>query len=318
MNNRFSDMSCFVVVAESATFTEAARKLGVAKSSVSYRMAVLEKRLGVRLLDRGRKTVLTREGQFYYEKALKVLEEVKAVEESIANSPYDLKGIVRVSMPVTFSDYFSPMLARFSVLYPNVLLDIDGTDKHISFRNDDYDVAIRMGVNDDHSLIVKRIAENEIVMCASPAYIEQKGIPRNPYDLKGHEGIIYRHRLMQGGWKLRFDGRDEFFKIRTRLVSDNALMMLSATLEGVGISLLPRFLISDLIKDGKLVKLLPDCTVDGGDVSVAYRLVHRENSRVKALVDFLCREIEKLVTSGESLRFNGSYMNGLGQRWMDG
>lgn len=308
MHNSVSDMDCFVIVAESSTFTEAAKKLGVAKSSISYRMAVLEKRLGVKLLDRGKKTILTREGRFYYERALKILEEVKGIEEAIANNPYDLKGVIKISIPVTFSDYISPILARFAALHPNVLLDIDSTDKHISFRNDDYDVAVRVGVNTDQSLIVKKIAKNKIVMCASPSYIALKGVPANPHDLREHDGIIYKNRLMQGGWRIRVDERDELFKIKTRLISDSALAMLSATLEGVGISLLPQFLVRDLIKNGRLIRLLSDCSIDGGEVSIAYRSVHRGNARIKALVSFLGEEIGSIIESDEHLRFNEYFL----------
>ncbi|HCG0896084.1 LysR family transcriptional regulator [Pseudomonas aeruginosa] len=304
MHNSVSDMSCFIIVAESITFTEAAKKLGVAKSSISYRMAVLEKRLGIKLLDRGRKTTLTREGAVYYERAVKVLEEIKSIEESIKNSYSNLRGVIKVSIPVTFSEYISPILSSFAVQHPHVFLDVDSTDKHVSFREEDYDVAVRVGVNTDHSLIVRKVARNSIYMCASPAYIKLHGTPVTPYDLKDHDGVLYKNRLMQGGWRIGFNGRDELFKVRSRLISDNALVMLSATLDGIGISLLPQFLVRNFIKDGRLVRVLSDCIIDAGDVSVAYRAVHRDNARVKALVNFLVKEIERIIVSGGRVEYN--------------
>lgn len=290
--NKFVEMQLFVTVVDAGSMSEAARRLGSPKSVVSERLQQLERRLGIALLVRGRKMGITDPGQVFYAHCVRILAQVCEAEDAVLDAQASMRGQLRVAAPMAASvRYLGPMLARFAARYPDLRMEIDLSDRYVNMHDENYDVAIRMGNLQDSTLVARPITVNRHLVCASPAYLAARGMPRDPADLSEHDGLLYGNREPQGTWQLMVKGKLDSFRIRSRLCTDSGHQLLEAAKAGLGLAILPTFLAADAIAAGELQIVLPACSPSGGAVSAIYRQSHRASPKIRTLVDFLAEQI---------------------------
>ena len=284
--NPFEDMRIFCQVMDSGSFTAAADQLGLSKQFVSRRLMQLEERLGVRLLNRStRRLDVTPLGQSYYESALRLLGEVEQVEQGIAGQTTEPRGTIRVSAPLSFAlAHLGCLLPLFLQRYREVTVEVDLSDRPVDLLGEGYDLALRIGTLEDSTLIARRIASIRRVYCASPAYLEERGTPLRPEELHAHDCLPYGHgRQVQ--W--RFKGKLQALSVSGRMRVNNGDLLRDTAIAGLGVTYLPTFIVSEALKDGRLVKVLEDFAPEALTLSAVYPQ-HRQSSRpVQALVEFL-------------------------------
>ena len=284
--NPFEDMRLFCQVMESGSFTAAAEQLGLSKQFVSRRLIQLEDRLGVRLLNRStRRLDVTPLGQSYYESALRLLGEVEQVEQGIAGQNSEPRGTIRLSAPLSFAmAHLGCLLPLFLRQHPQVCVEVDLRDRPVDLSGEGYDRVLRIGTLEDSTLIARRIAAIERVYCASPDYLALRGTPLKPEDLTTHDCLPYGHgRQVQ--W--RFKGKVQALSVSGRMRVNNGDLLRDTAIAGLGVTYLPTFIVSEALKDGRLVKVLEDFAPEALTLSAVYPQ-HRQSSRpVQALVEFL-------------------------------
>ena len=286
---QFKEMQNFVRVVEAGSISKAAEQLGVAKSGVSRRLAELESRLGVRLLNRTtRRSSLTEAGQAFYTGAKKLLGDVSELNSATADTDALLEGTLRLAVPLSFGlCHLSPAIDEFLAAHPELTINIDFSDRHIDLVEQGVDLAIRIADMSDSSLQARRICPIRILLCASPAYLEQYGVPRVPDDLKSHRMLQYD---IGGGPVLKLkDGRGRKYLIHTRprIVANNGDFLRDMAMAGHGIILTPSFIAWQAISAGDLVSVMPNyCPRQLGAYAV-YPQTHYLSRRARLFIDFL-------------------------------
>jgi DNA-binding transcriptional LysR family regulator len=284
-------------VADAGGFAKAAKRMGVATSSVARLMDALEAELGTALLTRTpRRVSLTDAGASYVEQVSRVLDGLAEADESILDSGAAPVGTLRITVPTTYNRaVLAPHIAAFLREHPNVALDIVVADHMIDLALERIDIAIRIGVpSDNPNLIAKKLADNPRVVVVSHDYLERSGVPLTPADLTDHQCL----RIAYGGsyrarqtWTFMRAGEHEKINVRGRLVSNSLDMLLEAVLAGQGIALLPEWQVREHINAGRLMHLFADYRVTPhGDEALAYAayLPNRRHSRkVRAFLQFL-------------------------------
>ncbi|PTV48024.1 LysR family transcriptional regulator [Acinetobacter oleivorans] len=290
--NKFVDMTTFVAVVDAKSISEAAKRLGIAKSVVSQRIQQLEKRLNTRLFERGRKLIITQSGYSFYERCIHILEEIEIAETEATTNNCHLTGRLRLSVPMAFTErYLASILAKFAIEYPDLELDIEATDNFVNLNDENFDAAIRLGRLNSSSLIAKKISVNRHVLCASPRYLELHGVPEHPNDLQDHEGLLYILREHNGMLQLPVEGELQSFRIRNRMRTNSGHQLLAAAMEGLGVTILPTFIAAEYIESEVLSIVLPKYTPLGGDISVIHRQGHRNSNKITVLVNYLRESI---------------------------
>lgn len=287
--NRYEELEAFVRTIEAGSFTAAAGQLHVAKSAVTKRVQDLEQRLGVQLIIRStRKLSLTDAGQDFFQRAIRLLADWKEAEAAISDAQTKLTGSIRLAMPLSFGlSYLGGALIRFQDLHPDISFDVDLSDRLVDLVAEGMDLAIRIGELPDSSLIARRIAPVTTHVVASPDYISRNGAPTAPEDLIAHPELRYSTRR-QSRWSYRTpDGRSGTIEMKPRMLATNGGFLRDAAIAGQGVALLPDFIISDAVRSGKLVCLLPDCTWSELAVYAVYPPTRHLSARVRALIDFL-------------------------------
>jgi DNA-binding transcriptional LysR family regulator len=283
----FEDIQIFVRVAELGNLSGAGRELRHSAAVVSNRIARLEERLGVRLLNRTtRRVSLTTEGDVYYRHCLRILAEMEEAENAIANQKNTTRGPVTLTCPVAFGNKFvAPIIPKFVEKNPDVQMRLHLSDRLFDLLQDKVDVAIRIADLKESSLIVRKLAANRRVLVASPAYLKRHGTPTVPTDLLQHNCLLLRFPgSRQFQWVL--NGPDNqppvTLSVSGSMDSDNGEVLTRWCLDGHGIALKSMWDVGDLIAQGRLVT-----------VHAVYAL-YPENrylpTRVRALVDFLVGE----------------------------
>ena len=256
----FKNMAIYVEVVRAKSFRRAAEVLGMPNSTVSRRIAELEKAVGLRLLNRTTRTVeLTGEGRIYYERCRRIVEEARLAHEALRDMHEQPTGVLRASLPVDFSVVFlAPLLADFARQYPGISFDLDLTPRRANLVSDPVDVAIRVGEQGDPGVISRQIASLSIELYASPAYLEAAGIPRSPEDLLQHQCL----RIRAMDWSLYRGESRITLPVTGRFVVNNVGMLRRLSLLGVGIAALAGELIQQELAQGELVRILPDWHLD--------------------------------------------------------
>lgn len=251
----------FLEVARLQSFVAAGKALGLTGPAVSKQVLALEDELGVRLLHRTtRKVMLTDEGGVFYERARLALEELDVAAGEARELRAVPKGTLKLNVPLSFGHmHLLPMLAGFSKKYPAVKLDVSFDDRIVDVIGEGFDLVIRIGVTPDSSLVVRTLADCPIIPVASPALVRAHGLPKTPAVLKGLPMIAYANQGAVGEWRYRDrHGKQGALKIEGVLRTNTAEMMREAALAGLGVAVLPEFMVANYLKAGKLVQLLPD------------------------------------------------------------
>jgi DNA-binding transcriptional LysR family regulator len=285
-------MHSFVMVVDTGSISEAARRLGIAKSMVSLRMQQLEKRLGSILLERGRQARLTESGEVFHRYCVRILADVEDAEDAVLAFQSSLRGVLRLAAPMAFSiRYLTPILSSFAVRYPELRLDIEFDDRHVNLHEERYDAAIRIGELPDSSLVAKTITPNRHIICASPEYLAAHGTPQTPQELSQHFAMLYVNREPHGMWTLPVNNTLESFRVRCRMRTNNGHQLMEAAKAGMGLAILPTFLAAQAIVAGELEEVLAPYAPRGGNISVVYRRSQRASPKLNALINFLIEQI---------------------------
>lgn len=289
---RPESMSVFLSVVDEGDFSAAARKLQLAPSAVSKIIGRLENRLGVRLLQRSTRRIgLTAEGTAYAEAARRILKDIKDVELSIQPGA-EPHGLLRINLPSAFGHRtIVPMLASFIDRYPKVELELSFTDAIIDLIAEGVDVAVGVTTRADSRLVMRRLAPNRRIICASPRYLDRHGVPQTPDDLDRHIclGITTRGEL--NAWK--FAGPDGLRSIRIRspIRADSTEALRRLALAGMGIIRISELLTGEDIRTGRLTALLTDYNhPEGAPIAIVYPSRRLLSPCVRVFVDFLAKQ----------------------------
>jgi DNA-binding transcriptional LysR family regulator len=290
--DRLSALETFVRVAETGSFSEAARRLKTSKSAVSRLVAGLEAELGVRLIHRTtRALTLTEAGRGYRERAARILADLADADQSVTRMQQAPRGRLVVNAPMSFGYLqLGRVMPDFLALYPDLTVDLTLTDRFVDLIDEGIDVAVRIGALTDSSLVARRLAPIRRVVCASPAYLSARGTPATPGDLAGHDCIGYSNPPGQTEWRfVDADGRPQPVAVGGRLTVNNGDVIRDAVLGGVGLALLPTFLIGDDLRNGRLVSVLERFLPQDLTLNAVYPHARHLSPKVRAFVDFLAQ-----------------------------
>ena len=286
------DIQAFVAVADAGGLSPAAGRLGVSKSIVSRRIARLEKSLHARLLNRTtRGAALTEAGASFREHAVRIAAEADAARDAVSPDG-KVRGRLRVAAPLSFgASHFAPVLAELASRHPELEIQSSYSDRTVDLVAEGFDAAIRLGMLDDSDLVARRISTFGGNLVASPAYLERRGRPRTPDDLLAHDTI----NRVNDEWPLLHDGRVITLHPRARFTADNGAALVPAALAGLGIALLPDFLIAGHLASGALVAVLPDYPMPEAGVYVVRPPGGSASCKVRVLIDIM---VEKFAGRG--------------------
>jgi DNA-binding transcriptional LysR family regulator len=286
---KLDGVAAFVATAEAGSISEAARRLGNAKSVVSERLAELERSLGTRLVQRTtRKLSLTQDGHIFLPRAQRILFEAVEASSEMAERRGTLVGPLRISAPVGFGVlHLGPAIYAFLAEHPGIDLTLELDDRFVDAAADGFDAVLRHGPVGDNRLVAKRLSTSRRILVASPCYLERNGTPTSLSDLGGHCGILYANR--DADW--RFSGRDGWTVVRPRaaLRVNNGLVMRDAAVAGLGLTLLPTFFIHAELAAGSLVPVDMGVEAEGADLYIAYPRDRSASVKIVALTDSLRR-----------------------------
>ncbi|WP_309751774.1 LysR family transcriptional regulator [Novosphingobium sp.] len=292
-------MMSFAAVVSTGGFSNAAKLLGYSKAAVSRQIARLEQSIGVRLLDRTTRSVtLTPAGREMYARCARVVEEVNEANQIITGMVSKPRGELKVNAPVVASLFdLTAIIPRFLQTYPDVRLFLNLSDSKVDMLKGRFDVAFWMGDPFDSSLESVRLRTYPMVLVAAPAYLRRVGRPSAPNDLKDHPCIVETHLSKVGEWRLSDDVTVAVN--RGPLTSNSVRMAREATLEGLGISYLPRFLVEDDIAANRLDPLLVDIVDESIPLHIIFPRGNYALSKVRAFVDFVRNEMQDGADAGQ-------------------
>jgi len=289
-----NDLHLFVQAVESGSFTAAGHHLGIPKSTISKRVAELEERLGVRLIQRtSRSFALTDIGRDFFDHAQASIIEAEMAESIVRNRLGEPSGIVRLTAAVPTAQFtLADHLAELTARYPKLKVSLHVTDRFVDIVQEGFDIALRshrfpLG---DSTLVQRRIAAHPFLLVASPDYIAQYGRPERAEDIAGHRAIM--PGLSEEQWRLVSDSGAETVVIpQPIMAADEPMVLLKAAAAGMGITILPTSVCNDALKNGQLVRLLPDWTA--GSITTTILMPHRRGQlpSVRAVVEFLAERL---------------------------
>lgn len=288
--DRLTALRIYAKVAETENFSKAARTLGLSKSAVSKHVSALEDHLGARLLYRTTRQVsLTAEGQAYLERTRRILEDLDEADRAVSSLKAEPKGTLRVNCALSFGVlHVAPALPDFLARHPDLVIDMEFTDRFIDPVEEGYDLAIRIGELDDSALVARRLATARIVLCAAPAYLERAGRPEAPQALAEHACLLYRGRKGPYDWVL---GDGERVRVSGPLILNNGEALKAAALAGLGIARLPSFVAAGDLEAGRLEEVLPGHRPPSIPIHAVYPPNRHLSAKVRLFIDYLAERL---------------------------
>ncbi len=291
-----NDLQFFAAVVGNRSFSAAARQLGVPKSRVSRRVALLEERLGVRLLERStRKLNITEVGQQVYEHVRAAIGEADAVDEVALRMRSDPRGLVRISCPHGMQDIISQKLPAFLAAHPLLHVQMIMTNRRVDLIEEGVDIAIRVRerLDTDADVLVKKIGASKRILVASPQFVAEVGRPAGPADLSRFP-LLHQHEQPEPStWMLKKGaGRQETIEFKARLATGDLKVLIGAACVGVGIALVPRAKCRAELASGLLVQVLPDWSAPDGIVHLVFTSRRRMLPSVRAMIDFAAEALQ--------------------------
>lgn len=295
--NETQDMSFFHLLASQGSLVATARALGLTPPAVSKRLAALEARLGVQLVNRTTRSMsLTPEGELYFSHAARILTQIQEAEQLVRSSRATPKGLIRVNASLGFGRrHIGPALAAFFARYPEVEIQLEISDHPLDLATHGFDLGIRFGNLPDAALHARKIASNRRMLCASPLYLERHGVPEKLADLQRHNCIFIRqNETPYGVWTFINNGKAQNIKVHGALGCNDGEVALNWALEGYGILLRAEWDIARYVRSGRLRLVLEDQTPTRADVYAVYPQPLHLSTRVRSLIDFLIKRFEHI------------------------
>ena len=289
--DRVGDLALFLRVLDLGSITAAARSLDLSVAVASQRLKRLERELGVRLLHRTtRRLHPTPEGRALAERGRALVEELESLGAGLRETAQDVAGTLRVTASASFGrQYIAPLLPEFLARHPRLRVSLDLDDRYVDLVGAGFDLAIRIGMLADSGLVSRQLAANHRVLCASPAYLECRGVPRVPADLAGHDCVLLTGRDgRQDVWTLRQAGGEPVsVRVSGRFESNYGDALREAALGGLGIALHSTWHVHEDLRQGRLVQVLPAFPPPPSGIHAVMPARRMVPPRVRAFVDFL-------------------------------
>lgn len=278
----------------SGGFAAAARDMGVSRSVVNKLVIALENELGVQLLHRSTRIVTpTESGLAFHERCLEILASLEEAERSLTQLQAEPRGRLRVNAPMTFGTmHLAPALADFVVQYPDLQVQLTLNDRFIDPIEEGFDVTVRIAkAQESASLIVHPLSAAPRVLCAAPRYLERYGTPNHPYELQHHSCLHYGQLAVEDQWTLIGPEGEQTVSVNGVLCSNNGEVLRDAAVGGLGITLLPTFIVEQELQQGTLRIVLPNYQPPELSISVIYPVNRHLSTKVRLLVDFLQKQL---------------------------
>lgn len=256
----YSLIPIFITIVEQGSLTKTAESLHMTKSAVSKKLMLLEEQTGVRLITRTtRHLQLTEAGTLYYTWLKKAQQAISDGREAISQYTDKVEGTLRISAPMAFGTlHLSEILPEFLKKWPQLRTEIAFDDKLVDLISDGFDIAIRIGDLQDSSLISRTLSPCRSVLCASPDWVEEHGVPKNLQELAEYNCLLYNYFQAGQTWSFTHLGKTVRFTPKGNFRANNSLSLHQAALQGIGISQLPQFIVASDILAGRLIPLLTD------------------------------------------------------------
>jgi DNA-binding transcriptional LysR family regulator len=294
-----NDIVVFASVVEAGSFTAAARLLAMPKTTVSRRIAALEREVGVRLLQRTTRSLnLTDAGRLYYEQSSQGLRTIEEANLRLAEARAEPSGTIRISAPVGFGGHFLiRAVVDFLAMYPKTNVELRLTDDRLNLVEDGIDLAFRTGILQDSTLIARKLGSTHRLLCASPDYLARHGVPESPADLTRHQCVIAGPSASGAHWVLDGPSGQETVVVAGRFAANEMQAVVAAALAGFGIAQLPQAIAEGLIKEGRLQRVLRDYTTPAGGLYVLYPSSRHLSPLVKAFIELASERISNGINT---------------------
>lgn len=292
--DRFEDLRCFVQVVDRGSVTGAARAMRLAPSAVSRRIKELEARLGTQLLLRTtRRMSVTEAGRAFHDRAQRILADLDEAETEVSDRQAALRGRLRLAAPLTFGvAHLTPIIVDFMRRQPEVEIDVDFSDRVVDLVAEGFELAVRIGSLRDSSLIARKIADVEDVVCAAPALVERLGRPEHPEALRDWPALCYSGSERADIWRWRApDGTSGAIQMKVRLRANNGGVLRDAAIAGMGVAREPSFIVWKAIERGELVPLLRGHRWNELAIYTAYPPTRHLSARARAFIEFARQRI---------------------------
>ncbi|PDT33142.1 LysR family transcriptional regulator [Rhizobium sp. M10] len=292
-----NDILIFMAVVDAGSFIAGGQAMGLSRSAAGKAVIRLEDRLGTRLLNRTtRRLSLTDEGRVFYQHGLEVLASVDEAEASVAGQSAAPRGVLRFTVPDAFGRLVVlPIVEKYLLAWPDIQVEVNFTDRKTDIVEEGFDLAIRIGTTpsaSDTRLVSRVIAADRPRLCASPSYLADRGEPRDIDDLAAHDCLVFSSRDQRQGWRFRGEGGawvKAQGRSRLRLDSDEAIR--DAAVAGLGIALLPDFLVASDLAAGRLRQVLPELETDDAKIVTLYPDKRLLEPRVRRFIDLMTKEL---------------------------
>ncbi|MEO6920585.1 MAG: LysR family transcriptional regulator [Collimonas sp.] len=300
--NTPSDLAFFAMVVKAGSLAAMARELGVTPPAVTKRLASLEHRLGVRLLNRTTRTMsVTHEGEIYLADGARILADIEALERTIGRSRAVPKGLLRINASFGFGrKHIGPAVSDFSKRFPEVEVQLLLSERPLNLADQAFDIGIRIGELPDARIIARKIAANKRLLCAAPTYLNQHPEPATPRDLQSHACIVLRENdAAYGSWHLSRGKRQETVKVRGALSSNDGETVLDWALAGHGILMRSEWDTAPYLRSGRLRQVLADWTLPSSDIFAVYPERLNLSAKVTAFVDFIAERFKSHLSQAK-------------------
>jgi DNA-binding transcriptional LysR family regulator len=282
-------MRVFTAVVDAGSFAKAAEKLDLSRGMTSRYVAQAEAHLGVRLLNRTtRRLSLTEAGNDYYQRATQVLALVAEAEQAASREAAEPRGTLRVNASVAFgARHMGGLISAYLQRCPQVRVDLTLNDRVVDLVEEGFDVAVRIARRIDPGLVARRIAPARMIACASPAYLRRSGAPKAPADLVGHNCLTYAYAGTQNEWRFIRGKREQTVKVGGTLHANNGDILSRAAADGLGVIVQPTFLIDELLREKKLMRVLEGWEADSLTIFAVYPSRQFLAPKVRSFIDFM-------------------------------
>ena len=280
-------MFLFVRVVQAGGFSAAARQLAVPKSTLSRKVAELEERLGVRLLQRTtRKLGLTDAGRTYYDQAARIVADAQVAEQAVGHMQAAPRGLLRVTAPLSFT-MLGPIVSEYLRKYRDVQIDLVCSDRTFNLVEDGFDVAIRAGQLADSSLVARSLGAIKRVVVAAPGYCKEHGTPQTPADLEKHACLVFAAGAAPNVWALESDGKRIEVRVTARLTVNELEIIRAAALDGIGIAWMPEFVCAEDIRKRRLRHVLCEWRSAETPLHAVYPTARHLSPKVATFIDLV-------------------------------